>query len=181
MRTFDLEWVAMITLRPFQNSDAQELQVLLNDKDVSRYLTSRVQYPYTIDQAEWWVDEGSHINPTWAILDGSNLVGCIGLEPGILDEAHVAEIGYWIGKPYWGTGYASAALAEITASTFRRGDTTRLTAGVFHPNNASMRVLEKCGYVLEGVFKNAYRKNGQYFHKHQYASVQSSQVQTDQG
>lgn len=163
----------MISLRAFRKSDAEAVQNLLNDMDVSRYLTSRVQYPYSVEQAIWWVEEGSHINPTWAIVANSALVGCIGIEAGAFDEAHAAEIGYWIGKSFWGLGYGSAALKKVTDATFSEGKITRLTAGVFHPNSASMRVLEKCGYSLEGVFLNAYCKQGTYFNKHQYAKVHS--------
>lgn len=163
----------MVILRPFESKDADRVQKLLNDEDVSRYLTSRVSYPYTIEQAEWWVTTGSHQHPTWAIVYCGELVGCIGVEPGQFDEAHSAEVGYWVGKDYWGKGIASAALMQVTDAMFSKGKYMRLYAGVYHPNEASMHVLKKCGYVLEGVLHKAYCKNGRFYDKHLFARVHS--------
>ncbi|MEM7258667.1 MAG: GNAT family N-acetyltransferase, partial [Pseudomonadota bacterium] len=147
---------AMISLRKFQSTDADRVHQLLNDKEVSRYLTSRVKFPYSLEDATWWVEEGSHHHPTWAIEADQQVIGCIGIVPGEFEQSHTAEIGYWIGKLHWGKGYASLALQKATTYTFNDWAITRLTAGVFHPNIASMQVLKHCGYTLEGVFEMAY-------------------------
>lgn len=163
----------MIVLRPFAPDDAERVLSLLNDEEVVRYLSSRINYPYTFEDADWWVREGSHLSPTWAIVapKEDEIVGCIGLQPRQFEESHSAEIGYWIGKPYWGLGYVTDALAQVTESSLGADGIIRLTAGVFQPNTASMKVLEKCGYVLESVFEKGYRKHSRYYDKYQYVKI----------
>lgn len=165
----------MIQLRPFLPDDAEPVQLLLNDRQVSQYLTSRVAFPYSLEDARRWVEQGCLDNPTWAIEYGGELAGCIGVEPDA--NAKAAAIGYWIGRPFWGRGVATAAVAQVTSESLRPGGLERLYAGVFHTNLASMRVLQKCGYQLEAILCQAYFKQGKYYDKHLYAieaSVPSS-------
>jgi len=72
-----------------------------------------------------------------------------------------AEIGYFISKKYWGKGLATQAVKKMTAYTFEHFDVVRIVAGVFDFNKPSMKVLEKNGYYLESVRKNAVIKNGE--------------------
>jgi len=70
-----------------------------------------------------------------------------------------AEIGYWIGEEYWGQGITTEAVRLMTEYAFYYFDLLRLYAEVFENNKASMRVLEKNGYYLEGVRRKAVFKN----------------------
>jgi len=71
-----------------------------------------------------------------------------------------AEIGYWLGEPFWGRGIATEALGAMTEYAFAHFDICRLEAGVFEWNPASARVLEKNGYVLEGRARLGVVKDG---------------------
>ena len=71
-----------------------------------------------------------------------------------------AEIGYWLGQPHWGRGIATEALRAVTAEAFKRFEITRLYAVPFADHLASVRVLEKCGYVREGLMRQSAIKEG---------------------
>ncbi|MGB5228245.1 MAG: GNAT family protein, partial [Eudoraea sp.] len=79
-----------------------------------------------------------------------------------------AEIGYWIGEPYWGKGIATKAIKLITKYGFEDLKLVRIYAGVFEFNMVSMKVLENNGYKKEGVFKKAVFKNSNFFDEHRY-------------
>ena len=93
-------------------------------------------------------------------------------------QSHVAEVGYWIGEPFMGKGYITEALQALTDWVFlgegkdEKGESVRkwkrLVGGVFEGNEASMRVLEKCGYVKEGILKGHVEKHGVVMDLHWY-------------
>jgi RimJ/RimL family protein N-acetyltransferase len=163
----------MITLRAFVASDCASLVSLLNNENVTRYLSTRMPCPYTESDANWWIASGSKNGLIRAVTVGENLIGCVGAEPGAFEESRSAEIGYWIGEPYWGCGYATTAVQQLTNMIFSDTDIVRIVAPVFSPNMASMRVLEKSGYELEGIFRKGCYKNGHYYDKHIFAKVHS--------
>jgi len=92
-------------------------------------------------------------------VDGA-AVGSVGIELGTDVFRRSAEIGYWLGEPFWGRGIATEALRAMTEYAFAHFDICRLEAGVFGWNPASARVLEKAGYTLEGRARNAVVKDG---------------------
>ena len=85
----------------------------------------------------------------------------------------MAEIGYWVGQEYWGLGIATEALSKMTELALAQLHYTKLFAPVLKPNRASMRVLEKNHYRLEGVLKKEVMKHGQYFDICHYAKYRS--------
>jgi RimJ/RimL family protein N-acetyltransferase len=87
-------------------------------------------------------------------------VGSIGLEPGDDVMRRGAEVGYWIGEAFWGRGIATEALGAYLAYADRTFRFDRLFAYVFSRNLASARVLEKCGFLREGILKDAIWKDG---------------------
>ena len=87
----------------------------------------------------------------FAIVVAGAAVGGTGLELGTDVSRRSAEVGYWLGQPFWGRGIATEALRAVTDYAFTTLDICRLEAGVFDWNPASARVLEKAGYVLEGA------------------------------
>ncbi|MCR9104469.1 MAG: GNAT family N-acetyltransferase [Gammaproteobacteria bacterium] len=163
----------MIELRDFHPSDLHSLVILLNNENVARYLSTRIPFPYSESDADWWISTGSKEGLVKAISVEESLIGCVGATPGSFEESRTAEIGYWIGEPYWGFGYATAAVQRLTSTIFSDTDIVRIFAPVFSPNLASMRVLEKCGYELEGVFRKACYKDEQYYDKHIFSKVHS--------
>jgi RimJ/RimL family protein N-acetyltransferase len=97
---------------------------------------------------------------SFAIGHGGALVGGIGYVPGKDVERCSAEVGYWIGEPYWGRGLATAALLALGGLVARRGGFTRLFALPFAANVASRRVLEKAGFALDAVLRRSAVKAG---------------------
>ena len=79
-----------------------------------------------------------------------------------------AEIGYWIGEPFWGKGIATKAVELITKYGFDELNLNRIYTGVFEYNIVSMKVLEKNGFQKEGIFKNAVLKNDKVYDEHRF-------------
>jgi RimJ/RimL family protein N-acetyltransferase len=142
--------------------DAESLQRHADSRDVSMQLRDRFPYPYTIEQARaflGWITRQP--SPTvWAIDVAREAVGGIGIELRTDVERVSAEIGYWLGQKYWNRGIATDALKAVTAEAFKRFDITRLYAVPFADHVASIRVLEKAGYVREGHMRHSAIKNG---------------------
>jgi RimJ/RimL family protein N-acetyltransferase len=100
-------------------------------------------------------------SPTvWAIEVNGEAIGGIGIELHTDVERVSAEIGYWLGEAMWGRGIATEALKAVTAEAFKRFDITRLYALPFADHAASVRVLEKAGYVREGHLRRSAIKDG---------------------
>ena len=144
------------TLRPWHKGDEVSLARYANNRNVSRNLRDRFPFPYTAADAEEWIGLTAGKTPTQhfaIVVDGSG-VGGIAAEPGEGERRRSAEVGYWLGEPFWGRGIATEALRAVTDYAFATFDVIRLEAGVFGWNPASARVLEKVGYTLEAVVKD---------------------------
>jgi ribosomal-protein-alanine N-acetyltransferase len=154
--------LSQCTIRPWAETDAAALQRHANNRKVSIHLRDRFPYPYEIEQARaflGWI--AKHESPTvWAIDIGGEAIGGIGIEMNTDVERVSAEIGYWIGESFWGRGIATAALVAVTAEAFKRFEITRLYALPFADHAASVRVLEKAGYVREGHLRQSAIKDG---------------------
>jgi ribosomal-protein-alanine N-acetyltransferase len=161
----------MIVLREFIDSDLETLVRLANNEVVSRYLAYTFPFPYTKSDGEWWISTGSRQNGVISrvIEYQGQFVGSVGIHPQVGWRSHVAEIGYWVAQEHWHKGIAAAALAQMTDYGFTALQLRKLCAPVLAANIASMKVLEKCGYVLEGILKGEVQKQGTYFDIHQYA------------
>jgi len=149
-------------LRPFQASDAESITPLLNDRDVWINLSDRVPHPYRREDADAFIAAAMQKSPVenFAICLDDRAVGSIGFFLGTGIGRVSAEVGYWIGKPYWGRGLLSAALPPATTYAIEHFELTRVFALLFSHNTASMRALEKAGYVREGFMKQATIKDG---------------------
>ncbi len=127
-------------------------------------------HPYTPDAADRFLQGAVHnpLNLFFAIEVDGEAVGGIGVH--YFDDVYqqTAEIGYWLSESYWGQGIISDAIRTIVPVAFASHNTIRIQAGVFSNNPASMRVLEKNGFYLEAVRKNAILKLGQTLDEHLY-------------
>ncbi|MFH1377867.1 MAG: GNAT family protein, partial [Planctomycetota bacterium] len=90
------------------------------------------------------------------------IIGCVGLILKGRCQSNAAEMGYWVGKPYWNQGYCSEAGAAVIAFAFNTLRLNRVSATCFARNAASARVLEKLGFKNEGRLRQAIMKWGQY-------------------
>ena len=163
----------MIRLRDYHSTDAPRLVALANNENVSRFLVYTFPYPYTMNDAVWWITTGSHGNgaKTRVIEYDGAFAGSVGITPQVGWKSHTAEIGYWLGEEFWGRGIATQVMKQMTEEAFAEGALKKLFAPVMAPNLASARVLEKSGFLLEGVFKNEVIKNGQMYDIHHYARL----------
>ncbi len=98
-------------------------------------------------------------------------VGNIGLLAGEDVYRRSAELGYFIGEEYWNKGIATKAIKLITDFGLSKLDFVRIHAGIFEYNISSQRVMEKCGYIKEGIFKKAVFKQGKLWDEIRYARI----------
>lgn len=136
-----------LVLRRPRLRDAPRVAALLNNYEVTKNL-ARVPYPYTLNMAiDWMMRQKRDWSPhsvTFAItLPGEGLIGFCGMHR----EERFAEIGYWLGQPYWGRGYMTEAVEAIIAWFFETSGDDALISGVFHFNAASLAVQKKLGFV----------------------------------
>jgi RimJ/RimL family protein N-acetyltransferase len=149
-------------LRSWRPGDEESLPTHANDRGVWLNLRDRFPHPYTLQDAEQWVQFACSQRPetNFAIDVDGQAVGGIGLILGEDVERCSAEIGYWLGREYWGKGITTAALRALTLHALQAFSLTRLFATPFADNAASIRVLEKAGYLYEGRLRRSAVKDG---------------------
>jgi RimJ/RimL family protein N-acetyltransferase len=141
---------ARLVLRPLAAEDAAEIVRLAGDVDVAE-MTGEIPHPYTLTDAVEWL--ASVAGKPWALAicrrTDHALIGVINIvnDPGGLDPV---ELGYWIGKPYWGQGFMTEAAHCFIDHFFRVSGRHRVHAMVLAENTASRRVLEKLGFWPAG-------------------------------
>lgn len=165
-------------IRPWRSADARALVPLADNRKVWLNLTDRFPHPYTPADARKWIRQASEEAPTlnFALECGGQLCGGIGLMPGEDLRVGTAEIGYWLGEAWWGRGLATAAVEAFTRHAFDSLGMRRLFARVLAWNPASARVLEKCGYQMEGRLRRAALKDGQVVDVLLYARITGDRV-----
>jgi RimJ/RimL family protein N-acetyltransferase len=159
-------------VRPWAATDAESLRRHANNRKVSMHLRDRFPYPYEQEHATAFLSWlAQQVSPTvWAIEVNGEAAGGIGLELHSDVERVSAEIGYWLGESLWGRGIVTEALTAVTKEAFTRYELTRLYAVPFADHPASIRVLEKAGYVREGRMKQSAIKNGKIRDQFLYAT-----------
>ncbi|WP_166114590.1 GNAT family protein [Pseudoalteromonas sp. Z9A5] len=161
----------MIVLREFKAQDAPFIISTLNDEHVTRYLSSKIPFPYTQADANWWINQGSKNGLVKAIEVNGQFAGCIGVTPGEFEYNRSAEIGYWLNKAYWGQGIITHAIDLICNEAFINSHLNRIFGAVFSDNVASMKALTKSGFKQEAVLKQAIYKNGQFYCSHIFSKL----------
>ncbi|HSE98579.1 MAG TPA: GNAT family protein [Blastocatellia bacterium] len=151
-----------LIIREWRVGDEESLVRHANNRKIWLNVRDAFPYPYTMADAVQWVRKAGSDDPltSFAIVIDGEAVGGIGvvLQQDVFRRS--AEIGYWLSEGYWGRGIVTRALRAMTDYAFANFDLCRIYAGVFEWNPASMRVLEKCGYQLEGRMKKAVIKDG---------------------
>lgn len=149
-------------LRSWQPGDEDALVRHGNDRHVWINLRDRFPHPYAQADAEAWIRLATGRTPEtdFAIAVDGQVVGGIGLTLHDDIERCGAEIGYWLGRAFWGRGLATAAVRGLTDHAFRTHSLVRVYALAFADNAASIRVLEKAGYHYEGRLRRSAIKDG---------------------
>ena len=165
-----------LVLRPFTLDDAPAVQQLAGAYEVALN-TLMIPHPYPDGMAERWIgthekdyDEDRSVN--FAVDDGQ-LAGAIGL----VNHGHgIAEIGYWIGVPFWGRGYASEAARAVVRFGFEERGLHRIFAQHYTRNPQSGRVLQKAGMTYEGTLRHHLKKWDEYVDVACYGILRSEWV-----
>ena len=164
-------------IRSFADTDIEPISVYANNRKVSINLTDMFPFPYSTADAEKWIRHvrDGKIELNFAIASKKEPIGGIGFR--MLDDIHrlTAEIGYWIGEPFWGKGIVTMAIREMTQYAFDNFGIVRIQAGVFDRNPASARALEKAGYEFEGRMRKAVIKENTVLDMLMYATVKTSE------
>jgi ribosomal-protein-alanine N-acetyltransferase len=150
-------------VRAWQPADVASLARHANDRRIWLNLRDRFPHPYSEADAEAFIAMATGMSPVtfFAIAVDGEAVGGIGYTLHEDVERVSAEIGYWLGTPFWGRGIVTAALGALTRHAFdRHADLRRIYAVPFVWNSASVRVLEKAGYRLEGRMRQSAIKDG---------------------
>ena len=162
-------------LRPYKKGDEESLQININSKEVSRFM-STVPFPYKTSDAHYWIKHNSKLDKSknkkeinFAIEIDNGVVGGIGLMH--ITKNHKAEIGYWLGKKYWGKGIMTEAIKIVLDYAFNQINLKRIYAKVFIKNKPSVRILEKNKFKLEGILKKELSKKDKLFDVYIYAKT----------
>ena len=161
-----------LILRPCVAGDAEAIQRLVSNIEIARNTLS-IPHPYPDGGAAEWIakhaeryEKSEEVEFGIVIRDDDDLVGVIGLLPKKHDRA---EIGYWIGQPYWGRGYATEAARAVIGFAFGGMRLNRVEAAHFSRNPASGRVMQKAGMQYEGRRREAVLKWDEYLDTEMYS------------
>ena len=160
-------------IRSWSLADRTSLVKYADNRNIWRNLRDSFPHPYTQPDADQYLhivlnqNRESH----FAIASAEEAIGGVGLilQAGV--SAKSAEIGYWLGEPFWGQGIATVALRAMAEFGFAHFDIVRIYAEVFEWNPASMRVLEKAGFQREGRMRKSVFKDSQLIDKVIYALI----------
>ena len=162
-----------IKLRPLRLSDAKRIAQLANNEKISRNLRDGFPHPYTLADAENFLEKFTNQDPVtfFGIEYMDEYVGNISLVQGQDIYRKSAELGYFIGEPYWNKGIVTTAVNLITGYGFKQLGIIRIHTGVFEYNTASMRVLEKCGFTKDCVFRKSVFKQNKIWDEVRYSII----------
>lgn len=167
-----------LMLRALEMSDCPRVTELAGDRRIYD-MTLLIPHPYALKQAEDWI--GTHAahwarwredwSMNFAIRSKSSdeLMGVIGLVG--VPRHKRAEMGYWLGVPFWGNGFMTEAARAVVEFAFGTLGVNRIEAGVFDGNEASANVLRKVGFVEEGVLRQRFLKGGKFVDERMFANL----------
>ncbi|OLP19426.1 GNAT family N-acetyltransferase [Leptolyngbya sp. 'hensonii'] len=159
-------YTSRLILRPFSLADAATVQRLAGEREIAA-MTLTIPHPYPDGAAAAWIDthasafaNGQGLSLAIVLQATGELCGAIGLV--LAPDHHSAEMGYWLGKPYWRQGYCTEAALALLQYGFQTLNLHRIHAAHFAQNLASGRVMQKLGMRQEGYLRQAVLKWGQY-------------------
>ena len=160
------------SIRLWSEEDADALQRYANNRKIWLNLRDIIPHPYSLQDAQAFLGFATQANSTdFAIANETEAIGCIGLRLGNDVHRKTAELGYWLGEPFWGRGIMTEAVTAFTRFAFRAFHLQRIFAEPFEGNTPSVRVLEKAGFVCEGRLRANVFKDGKVVNSLLYALV----------
>ena len=151
-------------LRKWRHEDAEDVAEVANNANIAANLRNTFPNPYTLADAQWYVDDcvekGDNNQITRAIVVDGKVVGSIGIfiKNDVFEKS--GELGYWLGEDYWRQGIMSRAAKQLCKEAFEMFPIERIFAEPFAYNAGSRGVLEKAGFTYEGTMRNGVYKNG---------------------
>ncbi|WP_309119319.1 GNAT family N-acetyltransferase [Paenibacillus sp.] len=155
-----------LVLRPFELADAKKVQELAGDIEVAK-TTLSIPHPYPDGAAETWIERthqvvGNGGGYAFAMIrkDDGTLIGNMSM--GVAHKHKRAELAYWVGRMFWGQGFATEAAQRIVQFGFENLEVNRIFAAAMTKNPGSYKVMSNIGMKQEGVFKQHILKWGVY-------------------
>lgn len=156
-----------LVLRPLQLKDAERVEELAKDYDVAK-TTLNIPHPYPAGGAKEYIQRVTEAEKNGEIVclaitqkENETFLGIINIKEDV--KHHRGELGYWIGKPYWGQGYCTEAVKALIPFSFEELKLNKLFATAFTANQGSWKVMEKSGLKYEGTLKQHVHRSGRYF------------------
>ncbi len=150
-------------LRPWETGDVNSIVKYANNKKVWRNLRDAFPFPYTIEHGKHWINiainDKENYHFTIAINNEASGAITISRKQDVYKLS--AEIGYWLGEPFWGQGIVTEAVQKLSDYVLMHSDIKRISTGIYEWNAPSMRVLEKAGFFKEARLQKSIFKDGQ--------------------
>lgn len=155
----------LVKLRAYENGDVEKAQAFVNDPELKYLLMPGVPYPITLADEKNFIEGISAFKETYSFaietLEGEYIGGC-GLN-NVDWKNRVGTVGIFIGeKKYWGKGYGTDAMKVLIGFIFDEMNLNRIVLNVYSFNERAIKSYEKCGFVKEGVLREALFKSGKY-------------------
>jgi len=155
----------MYILRQIIPNDLDAIVKYANNANVARYLTEKFPQPYLKENALAFIDFANNTKQAdiKAIVINGEFIGACGIHFKEDVLCKNAELGYWLGEPFWGKGIMRQVIQQRVEEAFNKYAIHRVYASVFSPNEGSKKVLLKSGFQLEATLKQAVYKNNCYY------------------
>ncbi len=151
--------------------DLDRLVKIANNYEIAKNLTNHFPHPYTRESGIAFIEMATSHTPSriFAIEINGQASGAIGIHPQTDIQCKNAELGYWLGQPFWSKGIITKSIRQMVDYGFKNWDIDRIFARPFGANIGSQKALEKAGFLLEGRFEKTLYKNGEYHDELIYA------------
>ncbi len=168
-------------IRDWVDGDAQSVARYANNRNIARWLRDAFPCPYTSSDAQAFLSVVAvqEVRTTFALATAEEAIGGIGLQFGADIHRFTAELGYWLGEPFWGRGIMTDAVRLFTGWAFESFAIHRIHAQPFTSNRASVRVLEKAGFQREGCLRASAFKEGRIMDQFLYARIKDGIVRSE--
>jgi len=145
-----------LTLRPLETTDAADFARLVNNQAICR-MTGTFPYPFPARSVEGRVQifcsqAATGYSYHWAIIWQGQFIGVVGL----FGDFNAREIGYWLGKPFWGKGLMKEAVAGLVDHLVKLNPDVKIVASVFTDNPASAHLLKRLGFKQKPDLSQGY-------------------------
>lgn len=160
-------------IRYWEKEDAPAIAKYANNRKIWMNLRDYFPHPYHISHAKAFLDNVAGQQPItfFAIANDQKAIGSIGLMMGEDVHRYTAELGYWLAEPFWGRGIMTEVVSKFTEVAFEKFRLNRIFAEPYKNNKASVRVLEKSGFVFEGILRANVCKDGKILDQYLYAKI----------